>query len=281
MFRDSKSLTLSKTRGEAAKHMFIWFVLLCSFFPLYMVFNISFKSNKQFFNQPWLPTLPLHWENWTQGWQFVGGTILVTLFLSISVTVLTLVFAVSAAYFFGRFQMPGSRVLWSAFLILMLMPGIANLIPLFTLLRNFNLLNTLSAVIICGVSGGQVFTVYVLRNFVEDISHELFEAAQVDGASHLQQIINIVVPMSKPILSTLAVLRFIMQWNQFVLPLVILRDEAKLPIAVKLYQLEAAYVRNWGPMMASYAIASIPIIIIFLFSMRLFVKGLSAGALKG
>lgn len=276
-----KSHVQAEKNGERVKHLIILFILSCSFFPLYMIVNISFKSNTQFFSQPWLPTFPLHFENWIKGWHIVGGSILITIFICISVTLLTLITGILASYFFGRYKMPGASIIWAAFILLMLMPSIANLIPLFALLRELHLLNTLSALIICGVAGGQVFTVYVLRNFIQDIPKDLFEAAQMDGASHLRQIIDIVVPMSAPILSTLAILRFIAEWNQFILPLIVLRDEEKLPISVNLYLLEGAYVRDWGPLMASYAIASIPIIIIFLFTMRLFVKGLSAGALKG
>ncbi len=277
----TQSLSRNTLGAETAKHTFIWLVLACSLFPLYMIFNISLKSNKQFFNQPWLPTLPCHWENWAEGWSLIGPTILNTVFLCVSSTLLTLLLALLAAYFFARFKMPGSSVFWALILTLMLMPGIANLIPLFSLLKHLNLLNTFSALIICGTAGGQVFCVYVLRNFIEDMPNELFEAAQMDGANHLQQVFHIVVPMSGSILSTLAILQFIAEWNSFVLPLIVFRDEVKLPIAVALYRIEGAYVKDWGPMMAAYAIASIPLVIIFLFTMRLFVKGLSAGAVKG
>ncbi len=256
-------------------------VLTSSFFPLYMIVNISFKSNKQFFNQPWLPTLPLHFENWVEGWQAIGGSIGNAFFICIYGTLLTLVLALGASYFFGRFKMPGSTVIWSLFITLMLMPSIANLIPLFSLLQKMSLLNTLTALILCGAASGQVVTIYVLRNFISEIPKDLFEAAELDGAGHLSQIVNIVIPMSGSILSTLAILRFIAEWNSFVLPLVVLRDEWKLPVAVKLYQLEGAYIKDWGPMMASYAISAIPLIIVFLFSMKFFVKGLSSGALKG
>ncbi len=103
----------------------------------------------------------------------------------------------------------------------------------------------------------------------------------MDGASHAQRILHVVFPMSLPIISTLAILRFIASWNQFVLPLIVLRDEAKFPIAVKLYQLEGAYLKEWGPLMAGYALAAIPLIVLFLFTMRYFVKGISSGAVKG
>ncbi len=279
----AQNITLKKRylRQELPKHLFIWLIMFFSFFPLYMILNISLKSNKQFFNQPWLPTFPLHFENWIAGWETIGGSIGNSFFICIYGTLLTMILALGASYFFARYRMPGSNLLWSLFIVLMLMPSIANLIPLFSLLKKMNLLNTLSSLIMCGAATGQVITIYVLRNFISEIPDDLFEAAQLDGAGHISQIINIVIPMSGSILSTLAILRFIAEWNSFVLPLVVLRDEWKLPIAVKLYQLEGAYVKDWGPMMASYAISSIPLIIIFLFSMKLFVKGLSSGALKG
>ena len=272
---------LKRRSAESLKHSYIWLILLFSLFPLYMVFNISLKTNHQFFNQPWLPTWPFHWENWAVAWNWIAPSIWNTVFLCISTTMLTLVLAVLAAFFFARFHMPGSHVLWASFLTLMLMPSIANLIPLFTLLKELHLLNTFTALILCGASAGQVFTVYVLRNFIEDIPGELFEAAEIDGAGYLDHIIHIVLPMSGSIISTLAILRFLVEWNSFVLPLVVLRDAYKLPLAVRLYQLEGAYVKEWGPMMASYALASVPLVLIFLFTMRLFVKGLSAGAVKG
>ncbi len=268
-------------RQELPKHLFIWLIMFFSFFPLYMILNISFKSNRQFFNQPWLPTFPLHFENWAAGWEAIGGSIGNSFFICIYGTLLTIILALGASYFFARYKLPGSNLLWSLFIVLMLMPSIANLIPLFSLLKKAHLLNTLSSLIMCGAATGQVITIYVLRNFISEIPNDLFEAAELDGAGHISQIRNIVIPMSGSILSTLAILRFIAEWNSFVLPLVVLRDEWKLPIAVKLYQLEGAYVKDWGPMMASYAISSIPLVIIFLFSMKLFVKGLSSGALKG
>ena len=177
--------------------------------------------------------------------------------------------------------MPGGTFLWYFFLILMLMPGIANLVPLFMLLRNLDLLNTFWALIVVYVTGGQVVQIYILRNFIEDIPQDLFDAAEVDGAGHLSQVYNIVLPMSGSILSTLGILQFIGLWNDYILPLIVMRDDHMLTMAVGLVRLDSEYVKDWGALMSGYTIASIPMILIFLFTMRLFVKGLSSGALKG
>ncbi len=222
-----------------------------------------------------------HWENWIKAWGIVSGYIFNTVFVAITAVLMALCFSVSAAFFFARFRMPGHNFLWYFFLILMLMPGVANLIPLFILLRNMHLLNSLWALIIVGVSGAQVVQIYILRNFIEEIPQDLFDAAEVDGASPLQQIFTIVVPMSGSVLSTLAILQFLAVWNDFLLPFIIIRDDNMLTLAAGLIKLDGEYVKMWGEMMAGYSIASLPLIIIFLFTMRLFVKGISAGAVKG
>jgi ABC-type glycerol-3-phosphate transport system permease component len=163
----------------------------------------------------------------------------------------------------------------------MLLPGVANIVPLFMLLKSMSLLNTLLALIVVGVAAGQVFNIFVLRNFIEDLPKDLFEAAEMDGASHFQQVLNVVIPMASPIIGTLAILTFLREWNDFLLPLIILRDKELFTLGVGLIYLDGEYVKPWGQIMASYFLASIPLIIIFLFTMRLFVRGLSAGAIKG
>jgi ABC-type glycerol-3-phosphate transport system permease component len=163
----------------------------------------------------------------------------------------------------------------------MLLPGVANIVPLFALLKQLNLLNTLYALIIIGIAGGQVFCIYVLRNFIEDIPKDLFEAAEMDGASHFNQLRNVVIPMSGSIIGTLAILTFLGQWNDFLMPLIVLRDPELFTIGVGLIYLDGEYVKQWGKIMAAFFVASLPLIIIFLFTMKLFVRGLSSGALKG
>ena len=123
--------------------------------------------------------------------------------------------------------------------------------------------------------------IFILRQFIDDIPNELFESAQIDGGGHLAQIRHIVLRMSGSIMGTLAIMQFIGNWNNLMLPLVILRDDELLTIPVGLMRLEGEYVKQWDELMAGYTIASIPLIILFLFTMRLFVRGLAAGAIKG
>ncbi len=268
-------------RAEIAKHTLVVLVLLFAFIPLLIMFVISFKTNEQFAVAPLTPTFPLHFENWAIGWETISGYIANSVVISVLAVVLTLVPALLSAFVFARFRFPGKTVLWYALLGLLFMPGIMNLVPLFTLLRDLNMLNSMLALSTLYAVAGQVFCVFVLRNFIEDMPQDLFEAAQVDGASPLQQIWSLVIPMSGSILGTLAILRFLASWNSFVMPLVMLSSEYKQVIPVGLMRLDGEYIKLWGPMMASFSIAAIPLVIIFLFTMRLFVKGLTAGAVKG
>ncbi len=264
-----------------SKHAFIWFVLAFAFLPLYLMLIVSLKDNNQFYLHPTTLTQPVHWDNWSTAWAMVSPTVANSIFLSTSATFLIVIFGLAGAYFFARLKVPLSSFLWNALLLLMMMPMIANLVPLFILLRDMSLLNTLTALILVGASGGQAFAIFVFRNFIADIPQDLFEAAEIDGANHFQQLKLVVIPLSGPIMGTVAVMQFLGQWNEFVMPLIVMREQARLPVTVQLIRMAGEYIKLWGPLMAGYAIASIPVIILFTFSMKLFVKGLTEGAVKG
>lgn len=270
-------------RRDWPKHLLLWFFIVLELFPLYMMLQVSVKDNAGFLQHPWRPSDPAtwRWENWAYGFQLIGPYLANTVFVATLGTVGSLTLAILAAYFFARYRMPFSGVLWAALLTLMLLPGVANIVPLFILLKQLHLLNTLWALIIVGVASAQVFNIFVLRNFIEDLPKDFFEAAEMDGAGHLQQIVHIVIPLSAPIIGTLSILAFLQKWNEFLLPLIILRDQEKFTLGVGLAYLDGAYMKQWGAIMAAYSIAAVPLIVLFLFTVRLFVRGLSSGALKG
>ena len=262
---------------EGGKHGFIWFVLAFAFLPLYLMAIVSLKTNQQFYEAPARLSPPLHWENFTAAWRMIAPTVANSVFITISATLITIWFSLWASYFFARVKAPLTNFLWNAILILMMLPTIANLVPLFRLLGDLQLLNTLTALVVVSASGGQVYAIFTLKNFIADIPQELFDSAEVDGANHFDQVRVIVIPQAGAILGTVGVMHFITEWNNFLLPLIVMRDHDRLPVMVQLLRMSGEYLKFWGPLMAGYALASIPIIILFLFTMRLFMRGLTEG----
>ncbi len=269
---------------ETLKHAAVWFVIGTAFFPLYLMLVVSVKDNDQFIKNPWLPDAPSQWrwENWAKAWETVRDSIATSIVVSTMATVLCLFFAVMTSYVIARYRFRGRDLIYYTLMGSMFLPGTAaTLVTLFTLLKSLNLVNSLWALILVGTIGGQIGCIFILRQFIEDIPKELFESAQVDGAGHLAQIRHVLLPVCTPVLGTLAIMEFFGNWNQLILPLVILRDDQKLTLPVALMRMDGEYVKQWGELMAGYAIGSVPLLILFALCMRMFVKGLTAGAVKG
>jgi len=268
---------------EWSKHAVVLLVLTLELFPLYMVLQVSFKDNPMFLASPWVPASPgdWRWQNYVEAWHLLSPYLANSFFVAVATTCGKIVLAICAAYVFARSKSLAVRCAWPVFILLLMLPNILNLVPLFTLIRDLGLLNTLWGIVFAGIAGGQAFAIYILRQFIEDIPKELFEAAAIDGASHLQRIRHIVVPMTLPMIGTLAILGFLGSWNDFMLPLLTLRDPDLFTIGVGLIYLDGEYVRRWGLLMAAFALAAAPLLAIFVVTMRWFVQGLSAGAVKG
>ncbi len=271
-------------RSEFFKHAWIWFILVFAFYPLFVMLVISFKTNEQYQANPWFFDSPAawKWDNWAVAWGIVKNYIANSIVVSVTAVLLGMMMVVLCSYVLARYRFVGHSIVYYGVVASMFLPGTAaTLVTMFWLIKNLGMINSLWGLIIVGATGGQVVGIFILKQFVEDIPKELFESAQLDGAGHIRQIFNIVLPLSGSILATVAIMNFLGVWNNVMLPLLVLRDDEKLTIPVGLLRLEGEYVKQWGQMMAGYAIASIPLIVLFIFTMRLFVKGLAAGAIKG
>jgi ABC-type glycerol-3-phosphate transport system permease component len=268
-------------RAEMIKHICIWCVLAVAFLPLYVMFMTSFKNNHEFFTNPWGLPSRLEWSNWVIGWHTIKDLVATTLVVAVSAVVMTMIVALPGAYFFARGYVPLRGFVWFIFMSLLMMPTIANLLPLYALLKSMGMLNSIWTIAILLTAGAQVGTIFWLRGFIEDIPKDLFEAAEIDGASDFYQMTQVTLPLVAPVLATLAVTRFIGAWNEFMLPLILITDPYKQMLSVGLMQLDSQYVKQYGQLMAAYAIASIPLIVLFLFGMKFFIRGLMGGAVKG
>jgi ABC-type glycerol-3-phosphate transport system permease component len=269
---------------ELIKHLLIWGVLFFSFVPFLLMFVISFKTNDQFLANPWFfdPIGQWQWSNWAKGWNTIGHTIANSIVVSVAAVLLCLAIAIPTSYVIARYKFAGREIVYYAIMMTMFLPGgAAALVTTFKLIDNLGLVNNLMALILLSGIGGQVGCIFILRQFIEEIPKELFESAEMDGAGHIRQMWSVMLPLSGPIVGTVAIMNFLGTWNDLIMPLIILRDDALLTIPVGLMRLDGEYVTMWGELMSGFAIASIPLIILFLFTTRLFVRGLTAGAVKG
>lgn len=270
--------------AESLKIGYLLFILAFAFLPLFIMLVVSFKDNQQYQANPFFfdAIADWKWENWSFAWTTVSGFIWNSIFVSVLSTLTTISMVLLSAYALARYRFPGRNIIFYGIIASMFLPGTAaTLVTLFDLLQRLNLINSLWALVLMGTNAGQIAGIFLVKQFIEDIPASLFEAAQMDGAGHLHQIRHIVLPMSIPVLSICMIMDFLSTWNNVILPLIVLRDEELLTIPVGLMRLEGEYVKEYGQMMAGFAISSIPLVIMFLFTMKTFVKGLAAGAVKG
>ena len=290
----------NKTSIEMIKTSALLLVSLLILFPVYLMLVISVKDNTQFLENPFIPTWPLHFENYNTAWVYVGPYIVRTLFVAVAATFWAVFLGSLCAFVLAQYEFKGKKSIFVYIIALMMIPGILNLIPLYALvvtldqgIREFGkhlsdwsgwgadlrLLNTVWALIIPAAAGGQIMLIYVLRTFFQSQPRSLFESAQLDGATLFQIYYHIGLPLARPIIGTMAIINAVALWNDYIWPLVVLqRDHYTLSVGLK--YMESLNLIQYGPLMAGYLIASIPLVILFFFSMRLFIEGLASGAIK-
>lgn len=281
---------VTQTRAPFAKrfhdvpfHIILLFFGLLTFYPLVFTLFTSFKDNPQFYSTFWGPAFPLHFSNYQSAWDAIGSKIWNTMFIALVSVIGTLFFASLTAYVFARHSFPLKNAIFMAILGLLMIPGILTLISSFLLIKNFHLLNTYWALILPYIAGGQAFAIFVLRSFMSALPEEIFESARMDGASELTLYFRMAIPLSLPILGTLAIFQVLGIWNDYIWPLVVLSDNSLWTISLALVDFtntQYTTLQQYGPMFAAYVIAALPLIILFIFTMKLFIAGIATGAIK-
>jgi ABC-type glycerol-3-phosphate transport system permease component len=263
-----------------------WRIIILSLFwigaitPLILAFLISFKTIPQFSRDPFIPTFPLHWENYVFAWSIVRQFILNSIIVSGVTVVGVLLLASLSAYAFGVLDFPGRQFLFYMVLALLMVPSALTLIPSFVLVKDLGLLNSYWAMILPWIAGGQVFAMFILRTFFESLPKELFDAARIDGATEWQGYWRIALPLSKSMLGVAAILDILGTWNNLIWPSLTVTQQSLLTLTPGLWTYQTEYYTRYGFMMAGLLIGSIPLVILFFFTSRWFVEGLTSGAIK-
>jgi len=185
------------------------------------------------------------------------------------------------AYILARYRFLGRRFIFTFILATMVFPGVLTLVPSFLLVKQLGLLDTYAAMILPYVAGGQVFAIFVFRSFFAGLSEELFESARLNGAGHWHLYRHIVLPLSRPIFAVVAMMNLLGTWNNFLWPYIVNSDDRHAVVASGLFLLSgSSFVNDVGSMFAAYLLSSVPLLVLFIFATKPFVRGLTSGALK-
>lgn len=259
--------------GDLLRHIILIVAIFLLFIPTLLMLVISVKSTDQFSVAPFGLVFPFHWENFASAWNSLGPSILNSLVLSGVTAAFVTLFGALSGYAFARFEFVGRNVLFYAFLVLIMVPSVLILVPQFEVVRDLGLLDSWSALVLPWVAIGQVTAIFITRAFFETLPREVFEAARLDGAGELTVFFRMAVPMSKPVLAVVALFNVLGTWNDVIWPLVTINSRDLFPLSLGLLRFRDSFNTAWGPLMAGYVIASIPLLILFILANRSFVEG--------
>lgn len=270
--------------GRIALGLFVALVTLICALPLYWLLVSSFKPIEQLAQVSLLPsTLTL--DNYAQALTSdVPRWLLNTLLVTVITTLAGLAVASLAAFAFARYRFAGRTVLFALVLISLAIPEYASVLPQFLIMRQFGLLNSYAAVIL--PMAANALALFLLRQYFSQLPEELFDAARLDGAGEFRTFLTIGVPLVAPGLGAAGLILFLSAWNAYLLPLVMLNQTQEFTIPVGLAflhsQLNVGYMEHspWGPVIAGTVLSILPIILCLIFMQRLFIRGLTSGAVK-
>ena len=252
--------------------------------PLVWVLSTSFKPNQESISFPpkFLPEHPT-----LENYLFVLTdsklvlSLINSLIVSVGSTALSVTVSALGGYAFARYDFKGKNLMMSTIMALFMIPVVINIIPLYIMLANIGLLNSLLALVLTFQILIIPLNIFLLKNYFESLPRELEEAALIDGCSKLGALIRVTIPMSLPGFLIAAILSFRFSWNEFVLPVVLSNKPDSMIFQVALYQFISLYRIDWGYLTAGINIAIIPVVVLMLIFQKKMIRGLTLGAVRG
>ncbi|WP_404406574.1 carbohydrate ABC transporter permease [Pelagibacterium halotolerans] len=250
--------------------------------PFFWMLSASLKLDREVFAFPiqWIPESP-RWQNYVDIWKMIPLATFVfnTAKITVIVTILQLLTSSFAAYAFAKLRFPYKNVLFLGYIATIAVPWHVYMVPQFIMMRGFGLNNTHLALIF--LQTFTAFGVFLMRQFYMSIPDELCEAARIDGMNEYQIWYRIMLPLSKPALSTLTIFTFVATWNDFLGPMIYLTETRLKTIQIGLRMFISQYSSEYGLIMAASVVALIPVLVVFLSLQRFFVEGIASTGLKG
>lgn len=275
-------------RGGSAATSFARYAVLALFaattlFPLVWMGYSSFKTNAEISKSTF--ALPSTWkfDNYVNAWNTarIGDYFWSSIFVSSSSVVLTALLGASAAFILAKFRFGGRKLVYGLFIVGMLIPLQAVLVPLFSQMRDLHLLNTYRSLILVYTAFGLPTTIFLMESFIAAFPDSIMEASIIDGATAPRVFLSVVLPMSGPVIATTAILNFLANWKEFSFALVFLTSETKKTLPLGLYNFLGAYTADYAGLMAALTIATLPTLLLYLALQEKIITGMTAGAVKG
>lgn len=253
-------------------------------YPFIWMVAASLKTNTEYITKGF-SLLPdkFQFENYIRAWETANFStyFLNTVIMAVSVVAIVVGVCAMTGYVIGRYRFPGRILFLSAITATMFMPKGYTIIPIYVFINFLGLNNTLAGIILAEVGGAHVLFILLFTAHFQGLPKELEEAAEIDGSGFIRTFVQVMLPLSKPIFATTAILQFMWAWNSFLLPLVFTLNKPELrTLGVGMYQFVGEHSVDWTGMAAAATISLLPIIIIFVAFQRYFVEGV-AGAVKG
>jgi N-acetylglucosamine transport system permease protein len=266
----------------------IWHVLLIIWsaivvLPLLWTLMTSFKTTREIFASPFALPSSLNFDNYVAAWNSagIGAALLQTVLVVGSALVLVMLLGAMCAYILARFDFPGNRIIYYLMLAGLTFPIFLAVVPLFFTLRGFGLLNTTPGLILTYVAFALPFTVFFLYAFFRGLPEEIAEAAAMDGASEWRTFFQVMLPMARPGLASVAIFNFLGLWNQFLIPVAI--NPSNTPVlsqAMAQFNSTAGYEVNFGALFAGVVITVAPVLVVYLLFQRQLQGSVSQGTMK-
>jgi ABC-type glycerol-3-phosphate transport system permease component len=276
-----------QTLSTVVINIILVFLLFLTLYPLMFTIITSFKDNEQFYTKFWNFPDPLHYENYQDAFSAILPFLGNSLFISLGSIFVILLTASMSAYAFARLRFPGKEAVFMVILALLMIPGLLMLIPQYLILKQLGLLTPTGirpylGMMLGYVAGQQAFSIFIIRAFFDSQPEELFDAARIDGCNEYSAYIRIALPLIKPVLASITIVVLLGVWNDYLWPLIVTTDKKYYTIALGLLRFQASLgnVVLYGPRFAGYIVATIPLMVLYLFLMRYFIEGLTAGAIK-
>jgi ABC-type glycerol-3-phosphate transport system permease component len=254
-------------------------------FPFFWMVTSALKPEHQIFIWPpkWIPE-PFMWSNFIDAFsnpQLPFGIFFRnTMILEVGIIAGRLISCVLIAYGFARLEAPGKNFIFAVLLATLMLPSAVTQIPRFILFNEIGWVNSFKPLIVPSWFG-EAYAIFLMRQFFMSIPRELEEAAKIDGASTLQIILGVIVPLSTPVLAVITVLSFKDIWNEFFTPLLYLNDMTKYTLAIGLAFFNGQFNVQWNLLMAASVVTLLPLIVVFFVAQRAFVEGISVTGLAG